>query len=374
MKPGRALRLRGMIRKEWLQVIRDPSSIAIAFLLPLLLLFIFGYGVSLDAKDIRIGLVIEQADSASLSFAGGFDQSPYFAPVTLPSIQEAETALRESKIDGIVWLRHNFGRDYLRKESPPIGILVNGVDANTARLIEGYVQGIWFGWLEQQAERAGKTLRSPVRLEQRIWFNPEVRSTDFLVPGILAVIMTLIGALLTALVIAREWERGTMEAMMVTRISVIELLLGKLIPYFILGMGGLGLSLLMAHFLFHVPLRGSLWLLLAVSALFLLVALGMGFFISTIFKSQFVAALVAMISTFLPAFILSGFIFDIRSMPPVIQGLTHLIAARYYVSILQTLFLVGDVWSVILPNAAALAAMGLFFHGMVYRTTKKKLD
>jgi len=374
MKPGRALRLRGMIRKEWLQVIRDPSSIAIAFLLPLLLLFIFGYGVSLDAKDIRIGLVIEQADSASLSFAGGFDQSPYFAPVTLPSIQEAETALRESKIDGIVWLRHNFGRDYLRKESPPIGILVNGVDANTARLIEGYVQGIWFGWLEQQAERAGKTLRSPVRLEQRIWFNPEVRSTDFLVPGILAVIMTLIGALLTALVIAREWERGTMEAMMVTRISVIELLLGKLIPYFILGMGGLGLSLLMAHFLFHVPLRGSLWLLLAVSALFLLVALGMGFFISTIFKSQFVAALVAMISTFLPAFILSGFIFDIRSMPPVIQGLTHLIAARYYVSILQTLFLVGDVWSVILPNATALAAMGLFFHGMVYRTTKKKLD
>jgi len=139
-------------------------------------------------------------------------------------------------------------------------------------------------------------------------------------------------------------------------------------------MGGLVLSLVMAHFLFHVPLRGSLWLLLAVSALFLLVALGMGFFISTIFKSQFVAALVAMVSTFLPAFILSGFIFDIRSMPPIIQGLTHLIAARYYVSILQTLFLVGDVWSVILPNAAALVAMGLFFHGLVYRKTRKNLE
>ena len=374
MNPGWLLRLRGMIRKEWLQVIRDPSSIAIAFFLPLLLLLIFGYGVSLDAKNIRIGLVVEQADSQSLSFIGGLYQSPYFAPVALTSIQEAETAVRESKIDGIIWLRHNFGRDYLRKESPPIGILVNGVDANTARLIEGYVQGIWFGWLEQQAERAGRKLRSPVQLEQRIWFNPQVRSTDFLVPGILAVIMTLIGALLTALVIAREWERGTMEALLVTRISVAEILLGKLIPYFILGMGGLVLSLLMAHFLFHVPLRGSLWLMLAVSALFLLVALGMGFFISTIFKSQFVAALVAMVSTFLPAFILSGFIFDIRSMPPFIQGLTHLIAARYYVSILQTLFLVGDVWSVILPNAAALVAMGLFFHGMVYRTTRKNLE
>jgi len=374
MNPGRRMRLGGMIRKEWLQVIRDPSSIAIAFFLPMLLLLIFGYGVSLDARDVRIGLVVEQADSQSQSFAGSFFQTPYFAPESFPSIQEAETALRENRVDGIIWLRHTFGREYLRKDSPPIGMIVNGVDANTARLIEGYVQGIWFGWLEQQAERAGRQLQAPVRLEQRVWYNPQVRSTDFLVPGVLAVIMTLIGALLTALVIAREWERGTMEALLVTRISAPEILVGKLIPYFILGMGGLLLSLVMARFLFHVPLRGSLWLLLATSALFLWVALGMGFFISTIFRSQFVAALVAMVSTFLPAFILSGFIFDIQSAPPVIQMLTHLIAARYYVSILQTLFLVGDVWSVVLPNAAALVAMGLFFHGIVYRKTRKKLE
>ena len=374
MKPGSLLRLRGMVRKEWLQIIRDPSSIAIAFFLPLLLLFIFGYGVSLDAKNIRMGLVIEQPDSASLSFAGGFEYSPYFAPVHLASIQEAESALQTSTIDGIIWLRQNFAADYLSKQSPPIGVLINGVDANTARLIEGYVQGIWFGWLEQQAEKAGRTLSSPVMLEQRIWFNPQVRSTDFLVPGILALVMTLIGALLTALVIAREWERGTMESLLVTRLSVNELLLGKLIPYFILGLGGLLLSLVMAETLFQVPLRGSLWLLFAVSILFLWVALGMGFFISTVFKSQFVAALVALVSTFLPAFILSGFIFDIRSMPAVIQGVTHLIAARYYVAILQTLFLVGDVWSVILPNAAALVVMGLFFHGLVRRRTRKRLE
>ena len=374
MKPGSLLRLKGIIRKEWLQVIRDPSSIAIAFFLPLLLLLIFGYGVSLDAKNIRIGLVIEQPDSASLSIAGGFEHSPYFAPIHLSSIQEAENALRASTIDGIIWLRQNFAADYLNNQSPPIGVLINGVDANTARLIEGYVQGIWFSWLEQQAEKAGRTLRSPVQLEQRIWFNPQVRSTDFLVPGILAVVMTLIGALLTALVIAREWERGTMESLLVTRISVNEILLGKLIPYFILGMGGLLLSLVIAETLFHVPVRGSLWLLFAVSALFLWVALGMGFFISTVFKSQFVAALVAMVSTFLPAFILSGFIFDIQSMPTLIQGVTLLIAARYYVAILQTLFLVGDVWSVILPNAAALTVMGLFFHGLVHRRTRKRLE
>ena len=374
MSAGRLMRLQGMMRKEWLQVIRDPSSIAIAFFLPILLLVIFGYGVSLDAKDVRIGIVMEQRDQPALSFVGGFEQTPYFQPSHFASIQEAETALRAAEIDGIVWLRHDFGSQYLKDQSPPIGLIVNGVDANTARLIQGYVQGIWGAWLEQQAELRGSELKPPVQLEQRIWYNPEVRSTDFLVPGVLAVIMTLIGALLTALVIAREWERGTMEALLVSRISAPEILVGKLIPYFILGMGGLLLSLAMAHFLFHVPMRGSLWLLLGSSALFLWVALGMGFFISTVFKSQFVAALVAMVSTFLPAFILSGFIFDIRSMPELVQGLTHLIAARYYVSILQTLFLVGNVWSVILPNSLALVLMGLFFHGIVYAKTRKKLE
>nr|WP_320012156.1 ABC transporter permease [uncultured Desulfobulbus sp.] len=374
MSPGRLMRLKGMMRKEWLQVIRDPSSIAIAFFLPILLLVIFGYGVSLDAKDVRIGIVVEQIDQPSQSFVGGFEQTPYFQPSYFASLQQAEVALRAAEIDGIVWLRHNFGSEYLKNQSPPIGLIVNGVDANTARLIQGYVQGIWGTWLEQQAELRGGELTPPVQLKQRIWFNPEVRSTDFLVPGVLAVIMTLIGALLTALVIAREWERGTMEALLVSRISAPEILIGKLIPYFALGMGGLLISLAMAYFLFHVPMRGSLWLLLFTSALFLWVALGMGFFISTVFRSQFVAALVAMVSTFLPAFILSGFIFDIRSMPDLVQGLTHLIAARYYVSILQTLFLVGDVWSVILPNSAALLLMGLFFHGIVYAKTRKKLE
>lgn len=374
MNPGALLRIRGMIRKEWLQVVRDPSSLAIAFFLPMLLLLIFGYGVSLDSQHVPIALVVENPGMHSQSFSGGLSQSPYFTPLPLSTIQEAETALRQAKVDGIVWLRHNFESEYLRGDSPPISVIVNGVDANTARLIEGYIQGIWFSWLEQTAERAGKTMKAPVQLEQRIWFNPQVRSTFFLIPGVMAVIMTLIGALLTALVITREWERGTMEALLVTRITVSELLLGKLIPYFILGMGGLLLSLLMAHFLFHVPLRGSIWLLIATSALFLLVALGMGLFISTLVRSQFVAALVALVSTFLPAFILSGFIFDIKSMPAVIQAVTHVIAARYYVAILQTLFLVGDVWSVVLPNVGALLLMALFFLGMVYRRTRKNLE
>ena len=192
-------------------------------------------------------------------------------------------------------------------------------------------------------------------MEQRVWFNSELRSRNFLVPGLIAVIMTLIGALLTAMVMAREWERGTMEALMVTPVTIREMLLGKLIPYFILGMGGMGLSVAMAVWLFEVPLRGSLLLLARRRVLFLLAALGMGLLISTVAKNQFVAGQVAIIVTFLPAFILSGFIFDIGSMPGVVQAITHVIAARYFVAILQTVFLAGDVWPVILPNALALA-------------------
>ena len=186
--------------------------------------------------------------------------------------------------------------------------------------------------------------------------------------------MTLIGALLTALVVAREWERGTMEALLVTPIRVREILLGKIIPYFILGMGGLVLSVVMAIWLFQVPLNGNLWLLMATSALFLMAALGMGLLISTLARNQFVAGQVAIITTFLPAFILSGFIFDINSMPWPIQGVTHIIAARYYVSILQSIFAAGNIWSVILPNSLALIVMAAVFLLLVRRRTKKSLE
>jgi ABC-2 type transport system permease protein len=220
----------------------------------------------------------------------------------------------------------------------------------------------------------GRPLTIPVKLDDRVWFNPGLRSRDYLVPGLVAVIMTLIGALLTALVVAREWERGTMEALMVTPVAIREILLGKLIPYFVLGMGGLLFSVAMAVWVFEVPLRGSLWLLLAASALFLLAALGMGLLISTLAKDQFVAGLVAMLATFLPAFILSGFIFDIGSMPAPIQWLTHIIAARYYVAILQTVFLAGNVWSVVLGNTFALVIITAFLMGAVRRRTRKRLE
>ncbi|HDN69253.1 MAG TPA: ABC transporter permease, partial [Gammaproteobacteria bacterium] len=250
----------------------------------------------------------------------------------------------------------------------------NGVDANQARITEGYIQGVWQIWLADYARMRGVELQMPVMLEPRIWFNAAVRSRNFLVPGLIAVIMTLIGAMLTSMVVAREWERGTMEALMVTPIRINELIIGKLLPYFLLGMGGMLLSVAMALWLFDVPLRGSFWVLTATSALFMLVALGMGLLISVVAKNQFVAGQISIIITFLPAFILSGFIFSISAMPEPIQWITHLIPARYYVAILQTLFLAGDIWPIILSNSAALLVMMVVFLGLARRKFHKRLD
>ena len=371
---GARMRLRGLMRKEFLQIMRDPSSIGIAFLMPLVLLLLFGYGVSLDSENIPVALVVEQPSADTASFTAAFHESRYFRPSLFNDLHQAEVAMMAGHVKAIVVLRQDFARRLRQTDGAPIQLIVNGVDANTGRIISGYVEGAWGTWLQQRVQQRGQSLDVPVLLQQRVWFNGELRSRNFLVPGLIAVIMTLIGALLTAMVMAREWERGTMEALLVTPLSMREVILGKLLPYFVLGMGGLALSVSMAIFLFEVPLRGSLWVLIAASALFLLTALGMGLLISTVARSQFVAGQIAIITTFMPAFLLSGFIFDIGSMPAVVQGITHLIAARYYVAILQTVFLAGNEWSVILPNAAGLAVLATVFLGLTRRNARKRLE
>jgi ABC-2 type transport system permease protein len=363
-----------MIRKESLQILRDPSSIAIAFVLPVILLLLFGFGVSLDASNIRLALVVEQADSNTASLTGAFTGSEFFAPVSYESIQEAEQALMGHAVDGIVWLRNDFSARLLGGGAAQIGVFVNGVDANQARITQGYIQAVWQMWLETYAQAQGRELPVPVTLEPRIWFNAALRSRNFLVPGLMAVIMTLTGAMLTSMVVAREWERGTMEALLVTPVRIWEITVGKLLPYFVLGMGGMLLTVAMALWVFEVPLRGSFWVLTATSALFMLVALGMGLLISTIARNQFVAGQIALVATFLPAFILSGFIFEISSMPAPIQFITHVVPARYFVAILQTLFAAGNIWPVILSNSAALLVMMLIFLGLARRKTRKRLD
>ncbi len=372
-------RLRGLVRKEFVQIRRDPSSLAIAFLLPALLLLLFGYGVSLDAYHVRVGVVVTQPTAETASFTSHLQHSPYFAPVALPDIQAAERAIGRREISAILWLREDFTRKLLASGGAPIGVMLDGVDANTARIVEGYLQQTWQTWLAARAAEVGQpvpgaTISGALAVTGRVWFNPAVQSRDYLVPGLIAVIMTLTGALLTALVIAREWERGTLEALMVTPVSLREIIVSKLAPYFVLGMGGMAVSVAMAVWLFHVPLRGSFAVLVLAASLFMGAALGMGLLISSVARNQFVAGQIAIIVTFLPAFILSGFIFDIGSMPEPIRLFTYLVAARYFVAILQSVFLAGDVWSVILPNAAALVAMAAIFLGLARLVTRKRLD
>jgi ABC-2 type transport system permease protein len=371
---GAAMRLRGLLRKEFLQIVRDPSSIAIAFVMPIFLLVLFGYGVSLDADHVPVALVADAPSADTADFLASIDASHYFAPLYARTMAAAETALREGRVNAIVHLRADFAERLRRPDGAPIQVIVNGVDANTARLAQGYVEGAWGAWLTRWAGQRGLELKIPVQLQQRVWFNSELKSRNYLVPGLVAIIMTLIGALLTALVMAREWERGTMEALLVTPASMSEILLGKLVAYFILGTGGMLLTVGLAVFLFDVPLRGSFWVLWGCASLFLLAALGMGLTISTLARSQFVAGQIAIIATFLPAFLLSGFIFDIDSMPAVVQTITHIVVARYFVAIVQTLFLAGDVWAVVLPNALALAVMAAIFLGITWRKSRKRLD
>jgi len=361
------MRLRGFLRKEVLQIRRDPSSMLLGIVMPVVLLFIFGYGVSLDPKNVPLAVVVEDAGAEARDVYARLSFSRYFDPIAAATMKEAEALVRHGRVDGILRIRDDFSSDLALEGNARVQLLVDGVDANRARLIQGYVEGTLATWLEVRRARGEAAARPVIRVEDRIWFNAAAESTYFLVPGLLTLIMTLTGTLLTALVIAREWERGTMEGILSTPLRSNEILLGKVLPYFALGMIGMALSVTLGVVLFEVPLRGSLALLFALSSLFMLASLGLGLMISAVTRLQFVAAMASIVSGFLPAFFLSGLLFDIESTPSVIQAISHVIPARYFVTISQSLFLAGNVWPVLLPAAAILAMMALVLLGVVRR-------
>ncbi len=372
-RSGRGRRVRALIVKESRQIIRDPSSIALGVVMPVILILLFGYALSLDVRNAPIALVIEQPSAMASEVAAGFRLSPYFDAQTVTSMAEAEKLMRAHEVDGIVHLRDDFARN-VASGNAQVQVLLHGTDSNTARIIQSYVLGT-IGTAAQRLKAEGNPIAGsgPVSVQSRVWFNEAADSHYFLVPGLIVLIMTLTGAFLTALVMAREWERGTLEAIFVTPVRATEILLGKIIPYFGLGMIGFALTVVAAELLFHVPLRGSLFVLTGVSMLYLLVSVGFGLFISSVTKSQFIASQIALIASFLPAMLLSGFVFDIRSMPVAVQTITYILPARYFVTLLQTIFLAGDIWGVILPNAAVLALMAFFFVAVAARATRKKL-
>ncbi|OBY08309.1 hypothetical protein BAE36_05765 [Rhizobium leguminosarum bv. trifolii] len=369
---GRLRRLSALVRKESLQAIRDPSSILIAFVLPLILLFLFGYGVSLDTTRTRIGLVTEDMTPLTQDLSASFQASRYFDVAMGRDRRLFEEDLVLGKVRGIVVIPADFPPRYPAGNRPDIQVIVDGSDPNTANFVQNYAQGAVANWERQR--QADVAVQSPaISVEQRFWFNPELTSRNFLVPGSIAIVMTLVGTLLTSLVVAREWERGTMEAMMATPVTAVELLAGKILPYFLLGLTSMTLCVLLAVFLFGVPFRGSVAALYALSAAFLIPALGQGLLISTATKNQFLASQLALITAFLPAFLLSGFLFEINSMPTVIQWITFIVPARYLIPSLQTVFLAGDIWPMFLRAISVMLTIGAIMFMLAARSTRKRI-
>ena len=348
-----ARRLVALIRKESLQIIRDPSSILIAFVLPAVLLFLFGYGVSLDTVQTRVGLVIETQTPLTQDLAASFQASRYFDVAIARDRRAFEEDLVLGRVRGIIIVPATFTTDFAGQKNPTIQVIVDGSDTNTANFVQNYAQATVANWAAMRgAETAARP--PPINAEYRFWFNPELKSRNFLVPGSVAIVMTLVGTLLTSLVVAREWERGTMEAIM-------------------LGLTSMTQCVIIAILLFGVPFRGSLLALYALSAAFLVPALGQGMLISAATKNQFLASQVALMSGFLPAFLLSGFLFEISSMPTVIQWITLAVPARYLIQSLQTVFLAGDIWPMFLRDIAIMLLIGAIFFLLAARSTRKRI-
>jgi ABC-2 type transport system permease protein len=377
--PASVRRTLALIRKETQQILRDPSSFLIAGVLPIVLLFVYGFGVSLDLKRVPIGLVIEQPSPETESFLTSFRNSRYFDVRLVHHRAEVTEELVTGRLNGVVVLAADFSERMGRGETAPIQVLVDGSDPNTAGLVASYVQLLWENWVQQESRALSSLVNRPnaisrITTEPRVWFNPELNSYYALLPGAVAIILTLVGTLLPSLVVAREWERGTMEALLTTPITPREMLIGKVIPYYVLGLMAMTLSVSVTIFGFGVPFRGSLFALFSISSAYLAVTLSLGLLISTLAKNQFAAGQGALVAGFLPAFLLSGYIFEIDSMPAPLRVLTSLLPPRYYVFGLQTLFLAGDVASVLVPNVLILLAMAFCLFVRLSLATTARLE
>jgi len=370
------LRMRGLVGKEIRQILRDPSAILIAFLLPVVLLVVNGFGISLDAGHMRVAVVAAAPEEVVRGLIQSLAASPYLDPRRMPDVRTAEAALADGSVLGILVLREDFIQRLQNSHRWPAQaqLIAKGTDPNSARILEGYVGGALTTWAEDRGTERRTLLPGGISLQFRYWFNPALRSADAIVPGVIALVMTMTGTLLTALVVAREWERGTMESMLASPATMVEIVTAKLGTYFVLGMASMAMSILLSILLFDLPFRGGLLPLTAAGALFLLFTLGLGLFISTLARNQFVAAQIAFITTMLPCMMLSGMLFDIASMPHWLQIVTFAVPARYLVSILQTLALAGNVWAVLLPNLLCLAMAAVVAIGATLAVTRRRLD
>lgn len=372
-------RLLAVAKKEIVQVLRDSRSLMIVLIMPVILVLLFGYGVNLDLKHLPIFVYDRDGSQQSQDLLKRFQASDYFEIVrVVNNYHDLARAIDDGHAKLGIVIPWDFSQRLHDGRPAQIQALVDGTDDNTANVVIGYSQAVVQGyssdvqldWLHSHGQMAKPT---PVRVETRTWYNEDLESSAFIVPGVLALVMSVIGAFLTSLTIAREWERGTMEQLISTPVTPFEIMFGKLVPYFVIGMIDVLVCALIALYWFHVPFRGSFATLLISSVMFMIVVLSMGFFISVIAKSQLAASQIALLATFLPAFLLSGFLFAIEQMPIVLQWITRILPARYYVSVLKKIFLKGSPAALLYADLIPLAIFTVLLALLATRSFQKRL-
>ncbi len=374
---GRVLdltRLLAIARKEVIQLRRDYRSLALAFLLPLLLLIIFGYAISWDIRDIETGVLDQDQSAVSRDLVDAMESSGYFSITQrLTSPNQIASMMQRGEIQIVLVIPPDFSRDLGSGAQARLQAIVDGSDANTATIILAYTQAIVQTW-SSEVVLEGRVFTLPVSVASRVWYNEELVSRNMIVPGLVAVIMMIIGAMLTSLTIAREWERGTMEQLASTPVSRLEVVLGKLLPYIGIGLIDVLITTMVGIWLFGVPFRGNPFLLLILSFFFLLGALGFGIFLSAVAKSQLVATQLAMVTTFLPGFLLSGFMFAIEVMPPPLRAITYLIPARYFLVVTRGIFLKGVGVEVLRIQGLLMIAFAIAGLALATRAFRKEIE
>jgi len=372
-------RVGAVARKEFLHVVRDPRSLLMAVATPVLLLTLFGFALTLDVDNVPLAVWDQSNTPRSRELVGRFDGSRYFSlRMNVDNYRDLVRAIDSGQAMMGLVVPSDFAEEIEAGRDAPVQLIVDGSDSNTATIAIGYAGVVAEIYsldltIEQNQRRGGPPLRIPLDIRPRVWFNEELESRNFIIPGLIAVIMMVIAAMLTSLTVAREWERGTMEQLISAPIKPGELILGKLAPYFVIGMCDVLLAVLMAEFVFHVPLRGNVALLFGMSAVFLVGALAMGMTVSIVTRSQLLSCQVAVVATFLPAFLLSGFIFTIANMPAVIQMITYIVPARYFVTILKGIYLKGVGLEILGAQAALLAVYAVVMVTLARVRLKKKL-
>ena len=356
-------RVIAVMKKEFIHILRDSRSLGMAIAMPILLIFLFGSSLSLDVDNVPLAIWDQNGTNDSRELIDRFTASRYFGLTRyVSSYEDIEQAIDKREATLALVIPYDFSRKLKTGQMVDLQLIVDGSDANTATISIGYAQTVADSYnsalLLQAAQQQGKkTVSVPLEAKPRVWFNQNMLAKNYIIPGLIAVIMMVIAALLTSLTIAREWENGTMEQLITTPLKPMELIAGKLAPYFVIGLVDILMAVLMGQFLFDVPLRGNPLLIFGTGAIFLIGSLTMGMLISIVTRSQLLASQLAMVLTFLPSFLLSGFMYTISNMPVAIQGITYLVPARYFVTILKNIYLKGAGISVLISEAGIL----LFF-------------